>query len=80
MTTTEDIMEGLNKVIIKYTFILIPPFTTEILTHVEFISNLKKKKKKKSETTKTRLSSHSNYVKKRICQKLKTKNFKYEFQ
>ena len=46
MTTTEDIMEGLNKVIIKYTFILIPPFTTEILTHVEFISNLKKKKKK----------------------------------
>lgn len=47
MTTTEDIMEGLNKVIIKYTFILIPPFTTEILTHVEFISNLKKKKKKK---------------------------------
>ncbi len=46
MTTTDDIMEGLHKVIIKYTFILIPPFTTEILTHVEFNSNLKKKKKK----------------------------------
>ena len=62
MTTTDDMMEGLKKVIIKYTFILIPPFSTEILTHVEFIPNLRKKKKK-SETTKTRLLIESISIK-----------------
>ena len=62
MTTTDDMMEGLKKVIIKYTFILILPFSTEILTHVEFIPNLRKKKKK-SETTKTRLLIESISIK-----------------